>query len=236
LATLAIMRAMHILLLHAHPEPRSFTSALRDVARATLHAEGHTVIESDLYAMRFDPVGGPHDVVNRQNVDRFVYQDEQLHASRSGGFAPVVAQELDKLRAADALILTFPLWWFSMPAILKGWVDRICAFGAVYGPGQSYATAPLRGKRALCGVTTGAPAMAFSDGGRNGDFNRVLHHIQFGMLHFIGCDVLPPFGAFGARRADDAARAACLEAWRERVRALPSTPPLLGFTPASGHG
>lgn len=223
---------MQILLVHAHPEPQSFTSALRDVARETLRDAGHDVVESDLYAMRFDPVGGPGDMRVRHDPDRFVYQEEQAYAVAHDGLVPELAAELAKLRRADALVLTFPLWWFSVPAILKGWVDRVFAYGAAYGPGQSYATAPWRGKRALCGVTTGAPAAAFTEQGRNGDLMRVLHHVQFGMLHFIGCDVLPPFAAFGARRVDDATRAAYLDAWRDRLRAIDETPPMLALPPA----
>ncbi|MCU0636357.1 MAG: NAD(P)H-dependent oxidoreductase [Gemmatimonadaceae bacterium] len=220
---------MHALLLHAHPEPRSFASALRDVARDTLRADGHTIVESDLYAMRFDPVGGPHDMLARGNVERFAYQFEQQHAADGGGFDPVLAGEMDKLRTADLLVLTFPLWWFSMPAILKGWVDRVCAFGLVYGRGQAYATAPWRGKRAICAVTTGSPAAAFTAGGRNGDIDQVLHHVHFGMLHFIGCEVLPPFVAYGAARVDDEGRAAYLTAWAQRLHALDATAPLLSF-------
>ncbi|MCU0649611.1 MAG: NAD(P)H-dependent oxidoreductase [Gemmatimonadaceae bacterium] len=222
---------MHVLLIHAHPEPRSFTSALRDVARDTLRDAGHQVAESDLYAMRFDPVGGPHDVLHRVDPERFAYQAEQQHAAAGGGFDPVLAHEMEKLRIADLLVLTFPLWWFSVPATLKGWVDRVFAFGLVYGRGQAYAQAPWRGKRAICALTTGSPAAAFQPGGRNGDINHVLHHVQFGMLHFIGADVLPPFVAYSAARVDDATRAQYLDQWRERLRTLDQTPPLLA-TPA----
>jgi NAD(P)H dehydrogenase (quinone) len=223
---------MRVLLVHAHPEPASFTTALRDIAREELRAAGHVIAESDLYAMRFDPVGGPHDVVTRLDPVRFGYQAEQRHAAMGGGFDPVLEAEMAKLHDAELLVLTFPLWWFSVPAILKGWVDRVFAFGRVYGPGASYATAPWRGKRALCAITTGAPAAAYQDDGRNGDLMRVLHHVQFGMLHFIGCDVLPPFAAFGAARVDDAARAALLDAWRARLRTIEATAPVLAFPPS----
>ena len=47
--------------------------------------------------------------------------------------------EIEKLLWADTLILQFPLWWFSMPAILKGWVDRVFAYGFAYGVGESTA-------------------------------------------------------------------------------------------------
>jgi NAD(P)H dehydrogenase (quinone) len=221
--------SMHTLLIHAHPEPHSFCGALRNTARDTLRASGHSIIESDLYAMHFDPVGGPHDVLERVNPEHFGYQVEQRHAAAGGGFDPVLATEMEKVRSADLLVVTFPLWWFSVPAILKGWVDRVFASGVAYGPGRSYATAPWRGKRAICALTTGAPPSAFTDEGRNGDISRVLHHVQFGMLHYIGCDVLPPFIAYGAARADDATRAAYLEDWRTRLRTIDETVPLLAF-------
>jgi putative NADPH-quinone reductase len=121
--------AMKVLLVFAHPEPRSLNGALRDVAVAELEVQGHEVRLSDLYAEGFKP-----------QVDR---ADFQAHA-RDARLMPVVASkkafesntltsdvrgEIEKLLWADALILQFPLWWFSMPAILKGWVDRVFAYG-----------------------------------------------------------------------------------------------------------
>src|SRR3546814_4781852 len=74
-----------------------------------------------------------------------------------------IALEQEKLLWADALILQFPLWWFSMPAILKGWVERVYAYGFAYGVGEHsdtrwgdrYGEGAMAGKRAMLIVTAG---------------------------------------------------------------------------------
>jgi NAD(P)H dehydrogenase (quinone) len=77
-----------------------------------------------LYAIKFDPAGGPGDLIGREDPSCFRYQREQLHASEKDLFVPELKEEMDKLVWADLVIFQFPLWWFSLPAILKGWVDR----------------------------------------------------------------------------------------------------------------
>jgi putative NADPH-quinone reductase len=123
---------MKVLLVFAHPEPRSLNGALRDVAIKGLQAQGHEVQMSDLYAERW-----------KSEVDRADFPslapDQQLKpaaASKAAYAANALTEdvrtEIEKLLWADALILQFPLWWFSMPAILKGWVDRVYASGFAY--------------------------------------------------------------------------------------------------------
>jgi len=63
----------------------------------------------------------------RVNPDRLSFTTESGHAYSTGRQTADAASEQQKLLAADALILQFPLWWFGMPAILKGWVDRVFA-------------------------------------------------------------------------------------------------------------
>ena len=91
------------------------------------------------------------------------------------------------------MIWQFPLWWFSVPGILKGWVDKVFAFNRVYGRGRFYEKGLFRGKRALLSLTTGGSGeAAYQPGGFNGDINGVLRPIQRGMLEFVGFDVLKP--------------------------------------------
>jgi NAD(P)H dehydrogenase (quinone) len=156
----------------------------------------------------------------------FRYQREQIHASRARTFAPEVSAEMAKLNRADFLILQFPLWWFSLPAILKGWIDRVLAMGYAYDIGRSHDTGPLRGKRAMLALTTGSPQQSYLASGRNGELDQLLFHIQYGMLHYVGMEVLPPFVAYGAARVTDEQRAAYLAAYRERLLALETPPPL----------
>jgi NAD(P)H dehydrogenase (quinone) len=217
---------MNVLLVYAHPEPQSFNGAMRDLARSVLSAAGHTLVESDLYAMHFDPVGGAHDFASLQDAAFFKYQREQRHAAATNSFTVELQREIDKLRAADLLLLQFPLWWYSLPAILKGWIDRVFAMGIAYDAGRVHEKGPLLGKRAMIAITTGNVEASFRHGGFNPPADDVLFHIQHGMLHFAGMEVLPPFIAFGAARIDDAQRHAVLAAYRLRLLALDSTPPL----------
>jgi NAD(P)H dehydrogenase (quinone) len=217
---------MNALIVYAHPEPRSFNASMRDVSITALREAGHDVVVSDLYAMKFNPAGGPRDFDERADASFFRYQREQRNACANGGFAREVAAEIDKVVRADVVILQFPLWWYSLPAILKGWVDRVFAMGFAYDVGRAHEAGPLRGKRAMVSLTTGGPAASFAHGARNQPIDDVLYHIQYGMLHFAGMDVLPPFVAFGAVRATDEQRAAYLDALRERMRSIHLTEPL----------
>ena len=70
---------MNVLIVHAHPEPKSFTSALKETAIEVLTARGHTVEVSDLYEMHFDPVARGADFGSRANPDYLVYALEQRH-------------------------------------------------------------------------------------------------------------------------------------------------------------
>ncbi|MCG4934242.1 NAD(P)H-dependent oxidoreductase, partial [Dorea formicigenerans] len=71
---------------------------------------------------------------------------EQYDAARTGAFAADVRTEIDHLLAADLVILQFPLYWFSVPAIMKGWIDRVFANGIIYGDGRWYDRGALGGK------------------------------------------------------------------------------------------
>ncbi|MGB5825458.1 MAG: NAD(P)H-dependent oxidoreductase, partial [Pseudomonas mandelii] len=111
---------MKVLIVHAHPEPKSFTAALRDQAVSTLEAQGHEVRVSDLYAMNWNPVASADDFSSRENPEYLVYALEQRLGVKRQSLAPDIQQELDKLLWADLLILNFPIFWFSAPAMLKG--------------------------------------------------------------------------------------------------------------------
>ena len=118
---------MNVLIVYAHPEASSFTAALKDAAVDALSAAGHRVEISDLYGEGFNPVAGRHDFIGAADPARFHYQSEQLHASRTDGFAADLVREQERLMRADLLVFVFPLWWGGPPAIVKGWFDRVCA-------------------------------------------------------------------------------------------------------------
>ena len=92
-------------------------------------------------------VSDRHNYVTIRNADYLRQQQEELYAAEHAGFSPDLQREIDKLMWCDALILQFPLWWFGLPAILKGWVDRVFAMGVIYGSGRFYDRGVLRGRR-----------------------------------------------------------------------------------------
>jgi NAD(P)H dehydrogenase (quinone) len=112
---------MKVLLVFAHPEPRSLNGALRDVAIKELEAQGHEVRVSDLYAEGWKSEVDRSDFPSLMLDERLQVAPASSKAFATDTLTADVKAEQGKLLWADVLILQFPLWWFSMPAILKGW-------------------------------------------------------------------------------------------------------------------
>lgn len=140
---------MHALFVYAHPEPTSCTAALKDAFVAALRQARHTVEVSDLYAEKFDPVAGRHDFKAVANAERFHYQTEQAYAQETQGFEPDIAREQQRFLKVDLVVWLYPIWWGSMPAILKGWFDRVLAFGFAYAEGRHFDSGFPAEKRGL---------------------------------------------------------------------------------------
>ncbi len=217
---------MNILIVHAHPEPQSFNAAMTQTARSYLQDQGCAVQVSDLYTMGFDPVSDRRNFTCVHDPAYFKQQAEERHATEVDGFAPDVEAEIEKLEWCQALILQFPLWWFGLPAILKGWVDRVMVMGRIYGGGRWYDDGRFAGKRAMLALTTGGPESMYQPDGLNGDIHQILFPINHGILRFTGFDVLPPFIAWGPAHADDATRKQYLAAYRRRLVQWSQTEPI----------
>jgi NAD(P)H dehydrogenase (quinone) len=225
---------MNVLLVYAHPEPRSLNGALKDFAVQRLQAAGHRVQVSDLYAMRWTPTLDAQDSLDGAAGDRFDPTLDSKRAFANGRQRADIAAEQDKLRWADAVLLQFPLWWFSMPAILKGWVDRVYAYGFAYGVGEHseahwgdrYGEGTLAGKRAMLVVTTGGWESHYAPRGINGPIDDLLFPIQHGILHYPGFDVLPPFVTYRSDRMDAERFAQTLDALGRRLDTLWSAAPI----------
>lgn len=208
---------MTALIVYAHPEPTSFSGALKDAAVRAVEGAGHEVIVSDLYAEGFNPVAGRHDFLTVADAKRFHYQTEQAHASRNHGFAPDIVREQERLAEAGLIILVFPLWWGGVPAILKGWFDRVCAYGFAYADGKRFENGYFRDRRGLFAIATGGTEARFSTDGSYGEMRHVMHGVRRCMLEYLGLDVADPFVAYGAPRVDDERRAVYLREWEHRI-------------------
>ena len=217
---------MNVLLVFAHPEPQSFNGALLRTAVAALEAAGHAVQVSDLYAQPFAPVSDRRNFTTVRDAAFFKQQAEELYATEHDGFAADIETELQKLAWCDVMIWQFPLWWFSVPAVLKGWVDRVFAMGRAYGSGRLYENGPFRGKRALLSLTTGGGAADYLAGGLQGELAGILRPLHRGILQFTGFTVLPPHVVYGPARQSETEREAALAAWAARLLGLATEAPL----------
>ena len=130
------MSIRRALIVFAHPDPNSFTAALKNAAVAELETAGVQVDVSDLYELGFNPVAGPADVTERMSTVGFNLALEQGHALERDALAADIVCEQDKVRSADLIVFQFPMWWYGMPAIMKGWVDRVLSYKFAYGVGQ----------------------------------------------------------------------------------------------------
>lgn len=189
-----------VLIVYGAPEPKSLNGARLAGGIRTLGDAGMHVEVSDLFGMKFKAVLDAPDFPDRRDTTVFDPAAEQIHAIARGSIAPDIADEIAKVRRADLLIVQFPLWWASMPAILKGWFDRVFAqgFAVNVGSGEMYGRGLLRGKKALVVVTTGSPAKLYTPGGPRGDLRELLRPLTHTLLEFCGLEVLPTHVVYGA--------------------------------------
>lgn len=184
---------MNILIVHAHPEPQSFTTAMKDKAVEKLTGQGHEVKVSDLYEMNWNPIASADDFADRKNKDYLVYALEQRHGYENETIAADIQAEVEKVLWADLVIFSFPIYWFSVPAILKGWFDRVFISGKIYGGLRFYDKGGMAGKKALVACTLGGQEHMFGEGAIHGPFEDMLRPLLRGTLRYAGFDVLPPF-------------------------------------------
>lgn len=110
---------MNVLLVLCHPRRNSLTGQVADQALIALRSLGHNVEVLDLYRERFDPC---------------VYEeDEPDWTNPRKQYSAVVQAEMQRVERNDALVICFPVWWWSVPAMLKGWFDRVWNYGWAYG-------------------------------------------------------------------------------------------------------
>jgi NAD(P)H dehydrogenase (quinone) len=222
---------MRVLWVMAHPEPRSLTGRMRTEGVAALRQAGHAVRESDLYPMGWNPVVTAADFAH-DGRDRLDVAGASERALRSGDLAPDIRAEHDKLAWADTVVLHFPLWWFGMPAIMKGWLDRVLVQGYAYGvrdpeTGRTrrYGDGGLAGRRALAVVSVGAHA-GIGPRGLHGDLSEVLFPLLHGAFWYTGMSVAEPVVMSGANRVEPARYDELAAHLRERLLTLPDSPPI----------
>ncbi|XP_019327592.1 PREDICTED: ribosyldihydronicotinamide dehydrogenase [quinone] isoform X2 [Aptenodytes forsteri] len=158
------MAGRKVLIVYAHQEPKSLNGSLKRVAVEELSKQGCSVTVSDLYAMQFEPRATRNDIVGcLHNSEEFNYGVETWEAYKRGGLSSDLIEEQKKVQEADLLIFQFPLYWFSMPAIMKGWMDRVLVQGFAHEFPNCYDSGLLKhGIMHFCGVKVLAPHICFA--------------------------------------------------------------------------
>lgn len=141
---------MKIHIVTAHPEEKSFNFALRGRAIQFVKRMGFEHCCSDLYQDGFGAAIGRGDYLFFPEDQPLDVMKHQRIAALQRGFVPEIICEQDKLMWAEMVILQFPIWWGTFPALLKGWFERVLSYGFAYGPAKS-----LPPKSFMLSVTTG---------------------------------------------------------------------------------
>lgn len=219
---------MNILSVYAHHEPSSLTAALKNVATSTLASQGHQLYESDLYGSGFSPKAEKYDFVTTSG-GHFNYMLEQRHAAlQDMSFAPDISDEIGKLLAADVIIFHTPIWWFSVPAVLKGWFDRVLAMGVAWNGGKIYEDGLLRGKSVMVCAVAGGPKEYYQVNGKHqATMLQILHPIHHGTFAFCGLDVIEPFIVYNSLGLDEPARETVLKEYQFKIEHIIDSPAYL---------
>lgn len=182
---------MKALVLFAHPCPESFSAALHTQVVEVLTGRGWEVDDCDLNAEGFNPV--------LSEAERRGYHDEATN------MAPVSAY-VERLRAADALVMVFPVWNFGYPAILKGFLDRVFLPGVSFKLEDGKVKPNLTHIRKLAAVTTygGTRVRALMAG------DPPRHCVKRAVWHVCRPDKMRYLALYDMNRASDATRAGFL--------------------------
>lgn len=154
---------MNVLTVISHPRPDSLTFRVADRFLAGLRDAGHESEVLDLHRAGFDPV-----------MDE---ADEPDWTAERQCFSPEVHREMARMEAHDGLAFVFPLWWWSMPAMLKGYIDRVWNYGFAYGGRK------LPQRRVLWLALAGVPQQRFE---KHGYDDMIRHYFDVGLASYVG--------------------------------------------------
>lgn len=161
---------MNHLIIFSHPNPSSFNGSIADAVEAVSSAMGHDTLRRDLYGMGFNPVLGRVEL------------DAPAHMR-----AQDVRQEQEFVSWADILTFVYPVWWTGMPAMLKGYFDRVFSQDFAYALHDTMMTGLLTRKKALVFSTTGLPSTLCTSRGMH---EAMALTTDTGMFELCGIEVL----------------------------------------------
>ncbi|HAL65767.1 MAG TPA: NAD(P)H dehydrogenase [Bacteroidales bacterium] len=162
---------MHHLIIYSNHQRNSFLKLILEEVVRQYQNRGDSVTIRDLYQMKFNPV----------------LTNDDLSAIHSGIIPKDILTEQQLVMAADFITMIYPVWWTGMPAILKGYIDRIFSYGFAYGDRGNGVEGFLKGKKAIIFSTTGQPHEEYQ---ANGMYNAMNMTTDKGIFEFCDIDVL----------------------------------------------
>jgi NAD(P)H dehydrogenase (quinone) len=201
-------------ILFAHPNLQSFNGALRNAAIDALKQKGYTITTADLHQINFKAGADERDFISLVSAENFDIQLEQKMALQLGTFTNDIKREQQLLAEADLIVMQFPLWWYSMPALLKGYIDRVFSMGWAYGGAQA-----LAGKKVLVCSTTGAPEFAWT-ADKRGTVKEIFKHLFIGVFELCGLQATEPFFVYCPKRMTDEERAEVLSSYVKHINLI----------------
>ena len=183
---------MKYLIIYAHPNSKSFNHALKETLEERLGKTGNSFQTRDLYEIGFNPKLSGNDFI----------------ALKQGQALVDIKSEQDYIRNSDVLIFVHPIWWFNMPAILKGYIDRVFSFGFAYAVNEKGPYGLLIDKKIILINTTGGSQ---EDYAKNGYLEALKKTIDDGIFGFCGCQVVMHKYFHAVANVTDQARQKMLE-------------------------
>jgi NAD(P)H dehydrogenase (quinone) len=156
---------MKYLVVYCHPNPKSFNHAVKETFVEKIKNEGNEVKERDLYDMGFDPV----------------LKGEDFVAMQGGNIPEDIKAEQEHVQWADVIAFIHPIWWFQMPAMLKGYIDRVFLPGFAYALEGNEIKGLLPGKKIIILNTTGGPEERYAQEGYGECLKKIFSSGIFGL-------------------------------------------------------
>jgi len=185
---------MNYLVIYAHPNPLSLNHTLKETVVNTLTLAGHNVVVRDLNAIGFNPVLSLDDMAGQ----------------RAGIVTPDVATEQQHIQWADCLVFIYPIWWTGLPAIVKGYIERVFSYGFAYSYNTGVQEGLLKGKKVLIINTHGKTHAEYE---ANGLGQALSQTSDAGIFIYCGFEIIAHFWLDGADRAT----AEKISGWKEEI-------------------
>lgn len=190
---------MKVLIIYSHPNPNSFNSAIKQNLQDEIISQGHEAKIRDLYALNFNPILSAEDFT-------------QLN---QGNIPQDIKTEQDFISWCDTIVFVYPTWWSNVPAILRGYIDRVFSKGFAYTYNEQGPVALLKDKKIMIFQTTGSTEGMLM---QNNMVESMTNSIDSGIFAFCGMGVLKHKYFFAVPTVSDEERKKMLEEVKEIVK------------------